>query len=160
MASVSTDEDVVNIALARIGAQEISDLDNDTTTEAVEARRVYRRQFADRGNVRASKRLVRQTRHWGHGNTFDDPVLGTRNTAPFYEFVQSNLGPLWGDAIGVRAVVGRWDPTAKDEVLAQWTDALPQLEGNVQTFPDRGHFIEEQEPDAVAAAIADVSRLA
>ena len=41
MASISTEEDIVNLALSRIGAKAISDLDNDTTVEATEARRVY-----------------------------------------------------------------------------------------------------------------------
>lgn len=42
MASISTEEDVVNIALARIGdATSISDLDTNTTNQAVQARRVY-----------------------------------------------------------------------------------------------------------------------
>lgn len=41
MASIASEEDLVNVALARIGAKSISDLDNDTTAEAVEARRVY-----------------------------------------------------------------------------------------------------------------------
>lgn len=123
------------------------------------ARRVFFEQFDDRGNVRASKRLVRQTRHWGHGNTFEDPDLGTRNTRPFYEFIHDRIGEEWGDRIGVRMVVGRWDPTAKEEVVDQWIDALPQLEGHVDAYPDRGHFIEEREPEAVASAIADVADL-
>lgn len=126
------------------------------------ARRVYHDQFRDRGNVRASKRLVRQTRYWGHGNTFTDPRLGERNTRPFYEFLHENVGPLWGPTgqdIGVRAVVGRWDPTAKDEVLDQWREALPQLAGHVEAFEGRGHFIEEQEPGAVARAVGDVAGL-
>ena len=48
MASISTEEDVVNLALSRIGAKSISDLDNDTTVEAVEARRVY---YNDRDTI-------------------------------------------------------------------------------------------------------------
>lgn len=41
MASIATDEDVVNLALSRIGAISVSDLANDTTAEAVQARAVY-----------------------------------------------------------------------------------------------------------------------
>jgi hypothetical protein len=41
MASIATDEDVVNIALSRIGAKSISTLASDTTVEAVQARIVY-----------------------------------------------------------------------------------------------------------------------
>lgn len=41
MASIATEEDIVNLALSRIGAKSISDLDNDTTVEAVQSRLVY-----------------------------------------------------------------------------------------------------------------------
>jgi len=127
--------------------------------EPAEARRVFFEQFEHRGNVRSSKRLVRQTRHWGHGNTFEDPELGTRNTRPFYEFIHERIGEAWGEEVDARMVIGRWDPTAKPAVVDQWVDALPQLEGNVDTYPDRGHFIEEREPEAIASAIADVGGL-
>ena len=41
MASIATAEDVVNVALSHIGAKSISDLDNDTTVEAIQARKIY-----------------------------------------------------------------------------------------------------------------------
>jgi hypothetical protein len=44
-------------------------------------------------------------------------------------------------------------------VLDQWRDALPQLEGHVTAFENRGHFVEEREPAAVARSIGDVAGL-
>ncbi len=41
MASIATDEDIVNLALSRIGARKITVLATDTTVEAVQARVVY-----------------------------------------------------------------------------------------------------------------------
>lgn len=41
MASIATDEDVVNLALSRVGAKSISTLASDSTVEAVQARIVY-----------------------------------------------------------------------------------------------------------------------
>ncbi len=41
MASIATDEDIVNLALSRIGAKSITVLATDTTVEAVQARVVY-----------------------------------------------------------------------------------------------------------------------
>ena len=41
MTSIATDEDIVNLALSRIGAKKITVLATDTTVEAVQARVVY-----------------------------------------------------------------------------------------------------------------------
>jgi len=129
---------------------------------APDAHNVYTQQFRDAGNVAASKRLVRQTPHWAEGNVFVDPEIGYRDTNAFYDDIQDSLGDAWGPAgrdIGVRAVVGRWDPTGKPAVLDTWRQALPQLTGHVSAFEDVGHFVEEARPGAVAAAIADVAGL-
>jgi pimeloyl-ACP methyl ester carboxylesterase len=127
-----------------------------------DAERVFCEQFRDRGNVRSSKHLVWQTPYWGHGNVYEDPDLGERDTGPFYEAMQERIVAEWGpDArdIGVRAVVGRWDPCGKPAVLDQWREAFPQLEGNVAALEDAGHFIEEARPQAVADAITDAAGL-
>ena len=127
--------------------------------DAPEAHRVYSQQFRDAGNVAASKRLVRQTPYWAEGNAFEDPAVGRRDTTEFYAEIQDRLGPTWGpdgSDIGVRAVVGRWDPTAKPSAMDRWRAALPQLAGNVTAFDDVGHFVEEAQPGAVADAIATV----
>jgi len=129
----------------------------------VTAKRVFWRQFASPTNARSSKRLVRQCRYWAEGNVYEEPTLGERDTGPFYEFIRDSIAEEWGaDAdrdVGVRMVLGEWDPLAKDAVVEQWCDRLPQLRGNVERFPDRNHFIEEFEPGAVAAAIADAAGL-
>jgi pimeloyl-ACP methyl ester carboxylesterase len=127
-----------------------------------DAQKIFREQFQSETNVLSSKRLVLQTPVWGYGNIYNEPKLGERDTTPFYHFIQENINKLWGPTgqnIGVRAVLGRWDPSAKDEVLQQWINNLPQLEGNVKIFENASHFIEECEPEAVARAIIDVAEL-
>ncbi|MBN2160367.1 MAG: alpha/beta fold hydrolase [Spirochaetes bacterium] len=126
------------------------------------AQRIFREQFKTRLNARSSMRFVRQSAVWGHGNTYYEPSLGSRDTAPFYRFMQDNIKKLWGPKgrhIGARALLGRWDPLGKDEVIKQWTDNLPQLEGHVRLFNNVGHFIEEVKPREIAEAIIDVSKL-
>jgi len=126
------------------------------------SQRIFREQFQSKPNTLSSKRLVLQTPLWGHGNTYKEPALGERDTTSFYRFIQDNISKLWGpdgQNIGVRAVIGKKDPLAKEEVLQQWVDHLPQLEGHIKIFENRNHFIEEFEPEAIANAIIDVARL-
>ena len=125
---------------------------------------IFREQFQSEANVKSSKRLVLQTPKWGYGNIYKEPTLGERDTTPFYRFIQDNISKYWGSKgqnIGVRAILGRDDPSAKDEVIQQWIDHLPQLEGHVEVFEGyfNGHFIEEIEPEAIANAIIDVADL-
>ncbi len=124
------------------------------------AQRIFRQQFKPRANARTSRRFVKQSAFWGHGNTYREPRLGLRDTAPFYRFIQENIGNLWGPQgrnIGVRALLGRWDPLGKDDVIRQWTEHLPQLNGHVRTFDNVGHFPEELKYKEIAEAIVDVS---
>ncbi len=128
------------------------------------AQKLFREQFQSESNVMSSKRLVLQTPVWGYGNIYTEPNLGDRDTTPFYRFIQDNISKEWGlngQNIGVRAVLGKQDPLAKDEVTQQWIDHLPQLEGHVEVFEGHvvGHFIEEIEPEAIANAIIDVAGL-
>ena len=126
------------------------------------SQRIFREQFDSKPNTLSSKRLVLQTPLWGHGNIYKEPTLGERDTTPFYRFIQDNISKHWGPKgqnIGVRAVMGNLDPLAKEEVLQQWVDALPQLEGHIKIFENRNHFIEEFEPEAIADTIIDVARL-
>ncbi len=126
------------------------------------AQKFFREQFLSEKNALSSKRLVLQTPLWGHGNTYKEPNLGERDTTPFYRFIQDNISKCWGpngQNIGVGAVLGKWDPSAKDEVMQQWIDHLPQLEGHVKIFENANHFIEECEPEAIANAIIDVAGL-
>ncbi len=124
--------------------------------------KIFREQFQSEANVMSSKRLVLQTPVWGYGNTYKEPNLGERDTTPFYRFIQDNISNIWGpkgQKIGIRAVLGKWDPSAKDEVMQQWIDHLPQLEGHVKVFEKANHFIEECEPEAIANAIIEVANL-
>jgi pimeloyl-ACP methyl ester carboxylesterase len=125
------------------------------------AQRIFREQFKPRLNARSSKRFVRNTRFWGNGNTYKEPRFGKRDTVPFYRFMHDNIskwGPK-GQHIGVRALCGRWDPLGKDEVINQWRDNLPQLNGHVQLFENVSHFPEEVKYKEIAEAIIDVSKL-
>lgn len=122
------------------------------------ARMVYKEQFQSKMNSRSSKRLVKQSAVWGHGNKYVDPALGERDTAPFYAFIRKHIGAYWGaegQNIGVRFASGRWDPLGKDSVIKQWIKALPQLEGHLKVFEGVGHFVEECEPDEIADIILD-----
>lgn len=126
------------------------------------AQMVYREQFRTRANARSSKRLVRQTAAWGTGSIYRDPKLGLRDTRGFYAFIQDKLSQAWGPQgrnIGARALIGRWDPLGKDEVIAQWIKHLPQLEGNVTIYEKAGHFVHIEQPEAIAGAVLDVAGL-
>ncbi len=109
------------------------------------AQKLYRDQFQSVLNVRSSKRMARQSAIWA------------RETPSFYRFIQTNIGH-WQN-IGVRAVLGRWDPLGSDEVVSQWIKYLPQLEGHVRIFEDAGHFIEESKPSQIAGTIMEVAGL-
>ncbi|MBY9021192.1 MAG: alpha/beta fold hydrolase [Candidatus Lokiarchaeota archaeon] len=126
------------------------------------SQRIFREQFDSKPNTLSSKRLVLQTPFWGHGNLYKEPTLGERDTTPFYRFIQDSISKLWGPEgqnIGVRAVIGKLDPLAKEEVLQQWVDALPQLKGYIKIFENTNHFIEEFEPKFIANTIIDVAGL-
>lgn len=126
------------------------------------AKRIFREQFKTPSNARSSKRFVIQSAFWGHGNTYWEPRLGKRDTTSFYRFMQDNIKRLWGpdgQNIGVRALIGRWDPLGKDEVIRQWTEHLSQLHGNVRLFENAGHFIEELKYKEIAESITKVSKL-
>jgi hypothetical protein len=121
-----------------------------------EAQRVFKNQFNSRMNVKSSKRLVKQTKFWGHGNKYREPQLGKRDTSAFYHMIQNSIGKKWGpkgNHINVRALIGRWDPLGQNKVIKQWVQALPQLNGNVRIFEHNGHFIEEIQYKAIADAI-------
>lgn len=132
------------------------------TEDEKKAKRLFREQFRSKPNILASKRFVRQSGVWGHGNTIKEPTLGTQDTSPFYRFIQENIGDVWGphgQNIGVRAVLGRWDALGKDEVIEQWKRNLPQLEGHVKVFEGVGHFVEEARPGEIADSIMEVAGL-
>jgi hypothetical protein len=73
MATIATEEDVVNLALSHIGAKAISDLDNDTTVEATEARRVY---YNDRDMLLRSHTWSFMTKRAQLTDSGVDPAFG------------------------------------------------------------------------------------
>jgi len=126
------------------------------------AQSVFKQQFKSKSNVKSSKRLVMQTKQWGYGNEYQDKILGKRSTKEFYEFIQNNIKSSWGSngsTVGVKAILGRWDPLAQNEVIKQWTSHLPQLKGNVRIFNKIGHFIEENKSEAIAEEIMVLGNL-
>ncbi len=125
-----------------------------------DAQIVFRKQFASAINARSSKRQVLQTPVWGHGYVYNEPTLGKQDNRIFYKYMQDHISELWGPEgrkIGVRAILGSWDPLAKNSVVEQWTTALPQLVGNVKTYHDTSHFVEETKGEEIADAIIDVA---
>ncbi len=48
---------------------------------------------------------------------------------------------------------GQWDPCGKNEVIAQWHEALPLMKSATHVFPECGHFIEEAKGPEIADAI-------
>jgi len=123
---------------------------------------LYRDMFSTRMNALSSKRNVKQTKVWGHGYRYHDATHGMQTNHQFYKNIQKNLPILWGPEgqnIGIRAFFGEWDPIARPEVQEPWCEALPQLKGNIQTFPDAGHFVEESKFKEIAAGIIDVAKL-
>ncbi len=78
------------------------------------------------------------------------------------QFLYENISAIWdskGQNIGVRAVLGKWDPCAKDEVMEQWIEHLPQLKGYIQDFQDVSHFVEEFKYKEITEAIMNVTEL-
>jgi pimeloyl-ACP methyl ester carboxylesterase len=123
------------------------------------AQRVFKTQFNSKMNVKSSKRLVKQTKFWGYGNKYTEPQLGKRDTSQFYHMIQESITMAWGpkgDNIGIKALIGRWDPLGQNAVLEQWIEYLPQLKGNIQIFQNTGHFIEEKKYKEIADAILEL----
>ncbi|MAZ89087.1 MAG: hypothetical protein CL693_15775 [Cellvibrionaceae bacterium] len=124
---------------------------------------LYWDMFKSKTNALSSMRNVKQTKVWGHGYCYFDAALGWQDNRDFYHNVQEKLGACWGVEgrnIGVRAFWGTWDPTAQPSVRGQWLQVLPQMEGNICLYPQRGHFVEESEYEAIADGIIDVMKLA
>ncbi len=124
---------------------------------------LYWDMFKTKANALSSMRNVKQTKVWGHGYCYFDGTLGWQDNRNFYRNMQEKLASSWGPKgrnIGVRAFWGAWDPTAQASVREQWLQALPQMEGNILLYSERGHFVEESEYDAIADGIVEVMKLA
>ncbi|GGI69109.1 hypothetical protein GCM10007978_03590 [Shewanella hanedai] len=124
--------------------------------------KVYRDIFSTRANSLSSQRNVKQTKVWGHGYYYTDPVLGHQDNFEFYKNMQRKITACWGPSgqnIGVRYFLGLWDPLARLEVQQQWLEALPQVAGHIRTYEDVGHFVEEHKYVDIAAGIIDTAQL-
>ncbi len=113
-------------------------------------------------NARSSQRMVRQTSDWGYGWVYEDPTMGTQDNRAYYQYMQDNITRVWGpdgQNIPARGLFGEWDVLAKQSVLDQWTNALPQLNGNIELFENTTHFVEESKSAELAQAIISVSNL-
>jgi pimeloyl-ACP methyl ester carboxylesterase len=124
--------------------------------------KVYRDMLSTKTNARSSKRMVRQTPVWGHGYTYRESKMGFQDNFGFYKNIQNKLSEAWGSKgqnIPTRLLFGGWDPLAKPSVIEQWLNALPQLEGHIQVFPNVSHFVAEHKSEEIAQAIVDVADL-
>lgn len=113
-----------------------------------------------KANAKSSMRNVLQTPVWGHGYSYVDAKHGLQDNHDFYKAIQKQLPENWGPAgrnIPVAAHMGEYDPCGKSSVLAQWKQALPNLEGHATTYPNFGHFIEEYKGSDIANSIVEVS---
>lgn len=128
------------------------------TGRLTEGEKVYRDMFSTRANALSSMRNVQQTAVWGHGYQYTDPNQGSQDNSDFYAHIQKQLPVHWGRErkIPARAFFGLWDVLGREEVRQQWVDALPQLNGNIRTYANRGHFVEEHEYGDIAQAILEL----
>lgn len=117
---------------------------------------VWAESLRPRMNAKSSKRQVRQTPVWGHGYRYRDARHGVQDSHAFYRNMQARVVDEWGAPgrnIPACGYFGRWDACGKDSVIEQWQAALPGMRGNVFTYPDVGHFIEEYKGAEIAASI-------
>lgn len=117
---------------------------------------VWAEQLRSRANARSSKRNVLQTPVWGHGYLYEDRKHGMQDNRDFYRFIQSEVPRQWGAQgrnIPVSGFFGQWDACGKNEVIAQWHEALPAMKTATAIFPECGHFIEELKGPEMASAI-------
>lgn len=113
-------------------------------------------------NARSSKRNVLQTPVWGHGYRYEDPRVGVQDNHEFYRRMHAMIPGAWGSdgaAIGAAGYFGSWDACGKDEVIAQWQQALPQMKDRTYIFRDHGHFIEEYKGSEMARTILEMTQL-
>lgn len=106
---------------------------------------VFSEAMRTQNNAASSLRNLKQTPVWGHGYQYHDAKYGKQNNASYYRDMQKMVSEEWGNKenMSVIGFFGQWDPCGKDEVIAQWQQALPQMNKNTFKFVDIGHFIEE-----------------
>lgn len=121
------------------------------------AQYVNSEQFRSRANARASTRHVKQTPVWGHGYRYTDARHGVQDNHGFYQTMQRVVPQAW-KGIKAAGLFGQWDACGKDEVIAQWIAALPQMENHVARYPEGSHFIQEGKGEEIAQAILAMNR--
>ena len=107
-------------------------------------------------NARSSKRQVRQTPVWGHGYQYTDTTLGPQDNRDFYRQLQAVLPDAWG-RLPAAGHFGQWDPCGKNSVIDQWLAALPRMADDLHRYADCGHFIEKDQPTAIAQSILRIA---
>jgi len=141
---------------ARVLRAIIKDVFRSERFKGDDAEFVFAQMLRQKINTLSSKRNVLQTPYWGHGYQYVDKRHGVQDNQDFYDVIQRNIGSQWSK-VPVRGLFGAWDPCGKNEVINQWCEALPQMQSTLRTFENRGHFLEEHEPKAVAEAIREVA---
>lgn len=66
--------------------------------------------------------------------------------------MQAKVPELWRD-LPAAGAFGQWDPCGKDEVIAQWHQALPKMQPATLRLPKVGHFVEEYWGSEIARQI-------
>ncbi|MEK9712722.1 MAG: alpha/beta fold hydrolase [Thalassolituus sp.] len=103
-------------------------------------------------NARSSMRNVKQTPRWGYGYHYTDPVYGRQDNTDYYRAMQERVPEFWRNCPAA-GFFGQWDPCGKDEVIAQWHEALPCMKRATYRYPEVGHFVEEYKGSEIAEKI-------
>ncbi|ORE85191.1 haloalkane dehalogenase [Oceanococcus atlanticus] len=117
---------------------------------------VWAEGLRSKANARSSKRNVKQTPRWGHGYRYHDGRHGVQDNHAFYQRMQAGVAKAWGEhgrKLPACGFFGQWDACGKDEVIAQWQQALPSLRRATWRYPQVGHFIEEHKGPEIAEAL-------
>lgn len=120
---------------------------------------VWSEMFASKANARSSKQLVRQTANWGVGRPYTDKKHGLQDNRTFYRDIQAKLTPAWGPQgqhIPACMHFGMWDVFAKNSMISQWHEALPQIAQHSVLYPETGHWVEETKGAEIARSILEV----
>ncbi len=142
-------------AFAAMAAKGLSDFGR-RKIEPGTARYVNSEQFRSRANARASTRHVKQTPVWGHGYRYKDARHGIQDNHAFYEVMQKIVPDAWKD-IPAAGLFGQWDPCGKDEVIAQWCEALPRMADQLSVYLEGSHFIQEGKGEEIAQMLLTIS---
>jgi len=120
---------------------------------------IFSEQFRTRANALASTRHVKQTPVWGHGYRYKDKRHGIQDNHAFYEAMQKIVPEAWKD-LPAAGLFGQWDPCGKDEVIAQWCEALPRMADQLSVYLEESHFIEEAKGPEIAEMLLAISAAA